>query len=873
MSDLLKSEVDLEAVLAAADEEEAAVRPDEPSLPPGEWMRKNLFSSPFNTVLTIVFALGALWAYRAILNFIFSENTQWDSVRINLRLMFTQAYPDENYTRVWVTMGIVMALGGLSLGLAKSRYSRNHTMSWGLLGIGLVSAILAISSNGWIRGTIAIALLLVAVLGGIQKTTGGLSLKKIATWCFGWGGLIVLGVLLREPSVKTDGSGEAVFTDANGVELVRDDLGSLTYANGDPAPSQGLELVRESFGAAMGARTGWWLIGLLLLALGAAIWFGFGDFRRRNTFVPATPFGIAGLGVLISSVWWYRWGNYTFSEEGFTYEPGEKVASSTSGPWTVMFFVLVAAYFVGRRIQETEQAGAVRAITNLSWLLAPFVTFWAVLRGPVLDWDSGGSFGWALWIAIIVVGAGLLFVAAGAGLGVNGQYGAAALAAVGALVYGLSTMGWWIDSNFLHNLGAAALLLGAAGLLVPKVEKSNAAVLGLIVGWIGATSLVVLLDGGYVARVDIPLYLLFAVAGGLILWALTRPGIGETGRIIAVGLLVFAAYNWIVAFFGYEGIDDWDETWTVLEPVRWLWNLIFVPIIDFFVSGHLLDRISDDIRLTHMLQKVRLSFLFLGLAALLAPNFQGDAKQRMKLIYGWLGFITIFHVLVTLINTPSSIEVPTEDFAGGFMVSIYVSIFTMLFSFPLGVLLALARTSRLPIFRVMSTVYIESFRGVPLITMLFFFTVFVNLFLPEGMELSLFAAVVVAFVLFSAAYLAENVRGGLQAIRRGQYEASDALGLTTVQRTAFIVLPQGLRVSIPPLVGQVIATFKETSLLAIVGVFDFLRMARDVIPAQTEFLGVRKPGLLFICVIYFIGAYAMSKYSQRLEKQLGVGER
>ena len=94
-----------------------------------------------------------------------------------------------------------------------------------------------------------------------------------------------------------------------------------------------------------------------------------------------------------------------------------------------------------------------------------------------------------------------------------------------------------------------------------------------------------------------------------------------------------------------------------------------------------------------------------------------------------------------------------------------------------------------------------------------------------------------------------------------------------MQRTGFIVLPQGLRVSIPPLVGQAIATYKETSLLAIVGVFDFLRMARDIIPNQPEFLGERKPALLFICVIYFVGAFALSKYSQRLEKNLGVGER
>jgi general L-amino acid transport system permease protein len=140
------------------------------------------------------------------------------------------------------------------------------------------------------------------------------------------------------------------------------------------------------------------------------------------------------------------------------------------------------------------------------------------------------------------------------------------------------------------------------------------------------------------------------------------------------------------------------------------------------------------------------------------------------------------------------------------------------------------------------------------------------------MEIEQLAAAGLGFALFSAAYLAENIRGGLQAVRRGQYEASDALGLSTVQRTGFIVLPQALRVSIPPLVGATISTFKETSLLAIIGIIDFLRVANSVIPGQTVFLGVRMEGLLFVCMIYWIGAYSMSKFSQRLERHLGVGE-
>ena len=116
--------------------------------------------------------------------------------------------------------------------------------------------------------------------------------------------------------------------------------------------------------------------------------------------------------------------------------------------------------------------------------------------------------------------------------------------------------------------------------------------------------------------------------------------------------------------------------------------------------------------------------------------------------------------------------------------------------------------------------------------------------------------------------MAENVRGGLQSVRRGQYEAADALGLTTVQRTSLIVLPQALRVSIPNLVGQAIAVFKETSLIAIVGGFDLLRIANSTIPNQPDFLGQKRPGLLFISLVYFVFAYSMSKSSQRLEARL-----
>jgi len=335
------------------------------------------------------------------------------------------------------------------------------------------------------------------------------------------------------------------------------------------------------------------------------------------------------------------------------------------------------------------------------------------------------------------------------------------------------------------------------------------------------------LDYGHVISTDLPMGLAFGVFGGVLLWGLTRASIGEAGRITATALLVFAIFNWVAAFFGWYP----------------------------------------------MLQKARISFLLLALAALLAPNFIGEVAKRRQLVLGWVGVTALVHYLATMINTPSTVELQSTEFLGGLGLTLFVALIVVLLSFPLGVLLALGRTSKFPIFRMLSTSYIEVIRGVPLISVLIFFSVMVPLFLPDGMELAELAAVLTGYTLFSAAYLAENVRGGLQSITKGQYEAADAIGLTPAQRTGFIVLPQALTVSIPQLVGQVISTFKETSLLAIIGLFDFLRVANSVIPAQSEFMGVKREGILLVAMIYFFFNFTISKYSQRLERRVGLGER
>ena len=334
-------------------------------------------------------------------------------------------------------------------------------------------------------------------------------------------------------------------------------------------------------------------------------------------------------------------------------------------------------------------------------------------------------------------------------------------------------------------------------------------------------------DYGHIVSTDIPLAALFIFVGGGILFMLAKPSLGEIGRLTAIALLIFGVFNWVAAFFGWYP----------------------------------------------MLQKVRISFVLLALAALIAPNFAADRKTRLKFVTGWAILILISHWLITAVNSPSTLELQGPTYLGGFSLTLFVAILTLLLSFPLGVLLALGRTSSMPIARVLCTGYIESIRGVPLITILFFFSNILPLFLPQGMEIAELAAIVTGYTLFSAAYLAENVRGGLQSVMRGQYEAADAIGLTTSQRTGFIVLPQALRVSIPPLVGQAIGVFKETSLVAIIGAYDILRIANNVVPAQTEFLGVKREGLLLVSVIYFIVAFSMSKYSQRLEERVGLGER
>lgn len=209
---------------------------------------------------------------------------------------------------------------------------------------------------------------------------------------------------------------------------------------------------------------------------------------------------------------------------------------------------------------------------------------------------------------------------------------------------------------------------------------------------------------------------------------------------------------------------------------------------------------------------------------------------------------------------------------GGLLLTFMLATVSIVASFPLGVLLALGRRSRLPAVRVFCILYIELVRGVPLVTILYMTQIMLPLFLPGDVRIDNVVRAISGMTLFTAAYMAENVRGGLQAIPGGQIEAAQALGLNNALVTLFIVLPQALRMVIPTTVGLFISLFKDTTLATIVALLELLGVGRSVL-AQPEYLGLQTEVYIFVAAIFFVFSYAMSFASYRLEAALGVGKR
>jgi general L-amino acid transport system permease protein len=238
---------------------------------------------------------------------------------------------------------------------------------------------------------------------------------------------------------------------------------------------------------------------------------------------------------------------------------------------------------------------------------------------------------------------------------------------------------------------------------------------------------------------------------------------------------------------------------------------------------------------------------------------------RKELFAIWLVALTAIGVLMWG-GVLGLSHVPQERW-GGLPVTLILATFGLALGFPLGVVVALGRRSELPAIKAVCVIYVELIRGVPLVSLLFMASVMFPLFLPEGIDIDKLLRAQVAIILFAGAYLAEVVRGGLQALPKGQYEAADALGLSYWKKTGLIVLPQALRLVIPPLVNTFIGFFKDTSLVLIIGIFDLLTTAKTAV-IEPAWQGFGLEVFVMVSLIYFAFCCAMSRYSQRLEAEL-----
>jgi general L-amino acid transport system permease protein len=241
-----------------------------------------------------------------------------------------------------------------------------------------------------------------------------------------------------------------------------------------------------------------------------------------------------------------------------------------------------------------------------------------------------------------------------------------------------------------------------------------------------------------------------------------------------------------------------------------------------------------------------------------------------NLVWIWLGGLTLIGILMW--GGVLGLRFVEQERWGGLPITLILATFGIALAFPLSILLALGRRSDMPAVKVMSVTYIELIRGVPLISLLFMASVMFPLFLPEGLTIDKLLRAQVAIILFAAAYLAEVIRGGLQAIPKGQYEAADSLGLSYWKKTGFIILPQALKLVIPPLVNTFIGLFKDTSLVLIIGIFDLLNSAKTAVN-EPAWRGFGLEAYVFVAVIYFVFCFAMSKYSQDLEAELSRGHK
>ncbi|MDJ1157031.1 amino acid ABC transporter permease [Chelatococcus sp. SYSU_G07232] len=330
--------------------------------------------------------------------------------------------------------------------------------------------------------------------------------------------------------------------------------------------------------------------------------------------------------------------------------------------------------------------------------------------------------------------------------------------------------------------------------------------------------------------------------------------------------VVYSVVPPLAKFFIFDAVWDGQDRTACLadggQEVGACWAYVKAKIFYFVYGSYPFDL------------RWRVNIVFLLGAVGIAWMLWLDAPRRNL---GAFYFFVIFPIASFLLLRGSdtfNIERVDTSLWGGILVTLLVSLVGIVFSLPFGILLALGRRSKLPVVRLVSVIFIEIVRGVPLITVLFMANTMLPLFLPGNMSPDRLLRPLVGVALFASAYMAEVVRGGLQAIPKGQYEGAMSLGLGYWQMMRLIILPQALRIVIPGIVNTFIGLFKDTTLVSIVGIFDLLKTVEATLVDPTWATPVtRATGYAFAAIFYFICCYGMSRYSLAVERRLAAGQK
>ncbi|MBV8459238.1 MAG: amino acid ABC transporter permease [Acetobacteraceae bacterium] len=326
-----------------------------------------------------------------------------------------------------------------------------------------------------------------------------------------------------------------------------------------------------------------------------------------------------------------------------------------------------------------------------------------------------------------------------------------------------------------------------------------------------------------------------------------------TVMVVALAAVVLPPLlRWTITHAAVSGLSR-----AACHPDGACWTFIRVRLPTFFYGHYPVG------------QRWRVDLAGVLLVAFAVPVIRGNTRHRWLWV---LLLLTLFPACAAVLLGGGVFGLASVDTGlwGGLMLNVIISFVTVAGSLPFGVLLALGRRSVLPIVRTLSVGYIELWRGVPLLTVLFMSAVMVPVFLPEGVSIDRLMRAMAALVLFNAAYMAEVVRGGLQGVAPGQEEAAASLGLRWWQVQAFVVLPQALKIVVPGIINTVVDLFKDTSLVLLIGLYDVFGTVDQALK-DPEWLGYAKEGYLFSAAVFFVCCYAMSAYGRSMERRLARG--